>query len=93
MGKCAGPLTPSVIESPQVFRITARETADWLLLCMAIILHIADEATHNFLAVYNPSVLAVRERAPWLRRPVTSRAICEAHGASPHSGGPHVHGR
>jgi hypothetical protein len=41
-----------------------------LLLCAAIALHVADEATHNFLAVYNPSVVALREHAPWLPLPV-----------------------
>lgn len=25
----------------------------WLLLCVAIALHVIDEATHSFLAVYN----------------------------------------
>jgi hypothetical protein len=44
----------------------------WLLLCAAIALHVADEATHNFLAVYNPSVLALRARVPWLPLPVFS---------------------
>lgn len=42
----------------------------WLLLCVAVALHVLDEATHNFLAVYNPSVIALREHAPWLRLPV-----------------------
>ncbi len=41
----------------------------WLLLCMAIALHVFDEATHNFLAVYNPTVIALRERMPWLAFP------------------------
>ncbi len=44
----------------------------WLLLCTVIILHVIDEATHNFLAVYNPSVMALREDAPWLPLPVLS---------------------
>jgi hypothetical protein len=44
----------------------------WLLLCAAIALHVLDEATHNFLAVYNPSVLALRTRVPWLPVPVFS---------------------
>jgi len=42
----------------------------WWLLCAAIALHVADEATHNFLAVYNPSVIAMRQYAHWLPLPV-----------------------
>jgi hypothetical protein len=42
----------------------------WLLLCAAIALHVTDEATHNFLAVYNPTVLALRVYARWLPLPV-----------------------
>lgn len=44
----------------------------WLLLCAVIALHVVDEATHNFLAVYNPSVMALRERVHWLPLPVFS---------------------
>jgi hypothetical protein len=32
--------------------------------------HVADEAATGFLAVYNPTVLAIRERAPWWPMPV-----------------------
>ncbi len=42
----------------------------WLLLCAAVVLHVIDEATHNFLAVYNPSVMALREHVHWLPLPV-----------------------
>jgi len=30
---------------------------------------VADEAAHDFLAVYNPAVRALREAAPWLPLP------------------------
>jgi hypothetical protein len=40
-----------------------------MLLCAAIALHVADEATHNFLGVYNPTVLAIRAVVPWLPLP------------------------
>lgn len=42
----------------------------WLLLCAAVVLHVIDEATHNFLAIYNPTVMALRERVDWLPLPV-----------------------
>jgi len=38
----------------------------WLLLCAALAAHIADEAYTGFLGIYNPTVLAIRARRPWL---------------------------
>ena len=49
-------------------RFRARGRA-WLLLCAGLALHVADEAAHDFLSVYNPSVLAIRRAAPWLPVP------------------------
>ena len=34
----------------------------WLLMCCALVLHVMDEALTGFLAVYNPTVLALRAR-------------------------------
>ena len=34
----------------------------WAGLTAAFVLHVVDEATHGFLAWYNPSALALRER-------------------------------
>ena len=36
-------------------------------LCAALAIHVADEALTDFLGVYNPAVLAIRERYPWMR--------------------------
>jgi hypothetical protein len=41
----------------------------WILLCLALALHIFDEATTGFLGVYNPTVLALRERFGWWPMP------------------------
>jgi hypothetical protein len=41
----------------------------WLLLCGGLAAHIADEAYTGFLGLYNPTVLAIRERMPWLMLP------------------------
>lgn len=41
----------------------------WILLCLALALHVFDEATTGFLAVYNPTVLALRERFGWWPMP------------------------
>ena len=41
----------------------------WLWLCLALALHVTDEALTGFLGVYNPTVLALRQRAPWLPWP------------------------
>jgi hypothetical protein len=35
-------------------------------LCAALAVHVVDEALTNFLDVYNPTVLAIRERQAWL---------------------------
>jgi len=42
----------------------------WLALCLALAIHVADEASTGFLNVYNPTVLAIRGKFPWLSLPV-----------------------
>lgn len=42
----------------------------WILLCLALAAHITDEAATGFLSVYNPTVMAIRERVPWLPLPI-----------------------
>jgi len=34
----------------------------WIAFAVAVALHVADEAAHDFLAVYNPNALAIRRR-------------------------------
>ena len=41
----------------------------WVAFALAIALHVADEARHDFLATYNPSVRAIRARFPFLPLP------------------------
>ena len=41
----------------------------WFLLCLAFCAHVLDEATTGFLAVYNPTVLAMRGRFGWFPMP------------------------
>ena len=41
----------------------------WFALCAAFALHIVDEASTGFLAVYNPTVTALRERWGWFPMP------------------------
>lgn len=41
----------------------------WLTLCAALGLHIADEASTDFLSVYNPTVVELRRRLPFLIAP------------------------
>jgi hypothetical protein len=36
----------------------------WIGLCGALAIHVADEALTDFLALYNPAVLSIRERYP-----------------------------
>jgi hypothetical protein len=41
----------------------------WFALCVAFALHIFDEATTGFLAVYNPTVTILRQRWAWFPMP------------------------
>jgi hypothetical protein len=41
----------------------------WMGLCGALAIHVADEAIFDFLALYNPAVLSIRERYPSLPLP------------------------
>lgn len=41
----------------------------WMGLCGALAIHVADEALTDFLALYNPAVLAIREQYPSLPLP------------------------
>lgn len=41
----------------------------WILLCLALGLHVFDEATTGFLDIYNPTVIALRERLGWWPMP------------------------
>lgn len=34
----------------------------WIAFAIAVALHVADEAAHDFLAIYNPNALAIRRR-------------------------------
>ncbi len=42
----------------------------WVLLVLALALHVADEALTGFLSVYNPTVLAMRRNIGWFPMPV-----------------------
>lgn len=41
----------------------------WLGLCIALALHVTDEALTGFLSVYNPTVLALRAKYSWFPMP------------------------
>ena len=41
----------------------------WILLCLAFCSHVADEALTGFLNVYNPTVIAMRDRLGWFPMP------------------------
>jgi hypothetical protein len=48
---------------------TPRLGLAWLLLCVALALHVTDEALTGFLNVWNPTVAAVHVRWPWFPMP------------------------
>lgn len=41
----------------------------WVAFALAVAVHVADEAAHDFLSVYNPTVRAIRARLPFLPLP------------------------
>lgn len=41
----------------------------WIAFALAVAIHVADEAAHDFLSVYNPMVRAIRSRIPFLPIP------------------------
>jgi len=47
----------------------SRFGAAWVALCIALGIHVVDEARTDFLSVYNPAVLAIRARFPFLPLP------------------------
>jgi len=44
----------------------------WVALCVGFVLHVVDEALTDILAVYNPTVLALRAQTRWLPLPTFS---------------------
>jgi Protein of unknown function with HXXEE motif len=47
----------------------------WVLLCLAFAAHVVDEALTDFLSVYNPAVLAIRQKLPFLPLPTFTFGI------------------
>jgi hypothetical protein len=41
----------------------------WITLGLALGVHVSDEALNDFLSAYNPTVLAIREKLPFLLLP------------------------
>jgi hypothetical protein len=41
----------------------------WILSCLGLGVHVFDEATTGFFNVYNPTVVALRERFGWWPMP------------------------
>jgi hypothetical protein len=50
--------TPAVTHD----RATHKLGSAWIALCLALALHVIDEASTDFLSVYNPTVLALRAK-------------------------------
>ena len=44
----------------------------WVALCVALAIHVADEALTDFLSVYNPAVRSIRARFPFLPLPTVT---------------------
>ena len=55
--------------SPSSNQTAHRHGWAWLALTAALAAHVADEALNDFLAIYNPTVEAIRARLPWWPMP------------------------
>ena len=44
----------------------------WILIWSALTLHVSDEALNGFLYIYNPTVVALREKVGWWPMPTFS---------------------
>jgi hypothetical protein len=51
-------VTDPITREPGVFKLGIA----WVLLCLALAVHVTDEASTGFLAVYNPTVVALRAK-------------------------------
>jgi hypothetical protein len=47
----------------------------WVALCLALAIHVTDEALTDFLSVYNPAVEAIRQRLPYLPLPTFTFSV------------------
>jgi hypothetical protein len=47
----------------------------WIALTFSLALHIADEALNDFLSLWNPLVLQIREHFPWSPLPTFSFSV------------------
>lgn len=47
----------------------------WILLCVALGIHVFDEATNDFLSVYNPAVNLIRQHAPFVPLPTFTYGV------------------
>jgi hypothetical protein len=65
-----------------ISRQTLRFGFAWLLLSVALSLHVTDEALTDFLSVYNPAVQAIRKRVPFIPLPIFKFRVWLAGGCA-----------
>ena len=62
------------MEQPTFITGTSKQEAKtlgiaWILLCVALGIHIFDEATNDFLSIYNPAANLIRQHVPLIQLP------------------------
>ena len=60
----------SGIQPLSATRGTPRVGVAWVGLCLALAVHVADEALNDFLSIYNPVAQSIRDAVPWAPLPV-----------------------
>jgi hypothetical protein len=65
----------AVMREARAGRRPSRAGLAWLLLCLALAVHVAEEALTGFLPVYNQAAHAIRELFPFLPVPTLSVTV------------------
>ena len=63
-------ISVAIITAGLISQQTSRFGFAWIVLSVALSLHVADEALTDFLSLHNPAVQAIRKRFPFLRLPL-----------------------
>ena len=56
-------------------RVAVHFGVAWLALCVALAIHVIDEASTDFLSVYNPAVRTIRAQLPFIPLPTFSFSV------------------
>jgi hypothetical protein len=68
-------MTQGILASGACKRETRAHGLAWILLCVALGIHLFDEVTNDFLSIYNPAVNLMRQHAAFLPLPTFTYGV------------------